>query len=88
MVNPRGRGLIHTANALRTAGSAADADAVDALRSREIWSRESTRVIHMVVDAAERLYDVARLRVLLYPSGLTDQDAKQLKKIRQGIIWL
>jgi DNA repair photolyase len=88
VLNPRGKGLIHTRDALRAAGLAAEADAVDALRCREIWSRESTRVIEMVLDAARRLYDLGRLRILLYPKGLTPADANRLRGFRQGIIWL
>lgn len=88
VLNPRGRCLMHTRDALRAAGMAAEANAVDALRRREIWSRESTRVIEMVVDAARRLYDLERLRILLYPKKLTPADAKRLRPIQQGIIWL
>lgn len=88
VVNPRGKGLIRTAQALRAAGLRKEADGVDAIRTHKVWSREATRVIQMVVDTAERLYDTERLRVLLYPSRLTDEDEANLRRIRKGIIWL
>ena len=88
VVNPRGKGLIHTAEALRLAGLRHEADAVDALRHREHWSGEATRVIRMLVDSAERLYDPARLRILVYPSGLSEADERSLRTIARGIVWL
>ena len=88
VINPRGRGLILTVQALKAAGLQAKAQAVDAIRSRKRWSAEARRVIEMVVDAARRLYDAEKLRVLVYPSGLTDQDEEALRRIPQGLIWL
>jgi hypothetical protein len=45
-------------------------------------------LIQMVVDAAERLYDVERLRVLLYPKRLAERDRETLTQIRKGLVWL
>jgi DNA repair photolyase len=87
-VNARGKGLIHTADALRSAGLKAKAVEVDALRSQERWSAETARLIEMVVDTAERLYEVERLRVLLYPGRLTAEGEQRLRRIAQGIVWL
>jgi DNA repair photolyase len=88
VVNPRGRNLIMTAEALRAAGLRKEADAVDGLRRQETWSSEAARLIQMVVDAAERLYDVERLRVLLYPKRLAERDRETLTQIRKGLVWL
>jgi len=88
VINPRGKGLILTANALRAGGLQTHADAVNGLRSQTIWSAEAARIIEMVVDAARRLYDLERLRVLVYPSRLTERDEQTLRQIPKGLIWL
>jgi DNA repair photolyase len=88
VINPRGKGLIMTATALRAAGLMADADAIDGLRSQATWSAEAARVIEMVVDAARRFYDLERLRILVYPSRLAERDEQLLRRIPKGLIWL
>lgn len=80
--------MIETSNALRSAGLTEAARDVDALRKREQWSHETVRVIKMVMDAANRLYDTKRLRVLLYPSGLRAVDREELRRFPDGIVWL
>jgi DNA repair photolyase len=88
VVNPRGRNLVMTAVALRAAGLKSEADAVDQLRRWKTWSSEAVRLVQMVVDAAERLYDMERLRVLLYPARLAERDRETLVRLRKGLVWL
>ncbi len=88
VVNPRGRALVEVAESLRLAGLTAMAKAVDGIRSRRQWSHEAATVIEMAVDAARRLYDIKRLHVLVYPSGLTCEDEQALRQIPEGLVWL
>ena len=87
-LNPRGRGLIRTSRRLREAGLCRKAEEVNRLRSQSAWSRESRKLIERVIEAADRLYERDRLRVLVYGSSFTDRDRKALKQIGSGLVWL
>ena len=87
-VNPRGRGLIRTAEYLRRAGLAKKASAVERLRQRKIWSRESRLLIKRVIEVTDLLYERDRLRVLLYGSNFEEHDRRALQETGGGLIWL
>ena len=87
-VNPRGRALIHTVQALREAGYNAEAAAVDQVRNKIEWSGYVVRLVGNV-QAALRAHGVlGKLRFLLYPSGLTAKDAAWIRRHGEGVVWL
>lgn len=87
-VNPRGRGLILTAEALRAAGYVTEAEAVDAVRRTPKHSAYTRRLIQNVQRATREHGISKRLRFLLYPSGLTGGDESTIRKDDAGVIWL
>jgi len=62
--------------------------AVAGIRDKESWSRYATRLILNVQKSVRKLYDISRLRFLLYPSRLTPADIVRIKKDDIGVIWL
>jgi DNA repair photolyase len=87
-VNGRGRGLIHTAEALREAGLDGEADAVDAVRSSAAWSSYTRRLIENAEAAAKAVGVADRLHILLYPSKLSPADRRAVYKTSKSVIWL
>ena len=77
-----------TEAALRAAGYEKEADAVGAVRRRRNWS---PYVVRLIADLQQALRDrgmIDKLRFLLYPSRLTEQDAAIIRKDDEGVIWL
>ena len=87
-VNPRGRGLIYTAGDLEAAGYGEEAQAVTRVRRQLHWSAYARDLVDIVVSTAVDLGLLDRLHFLLYPSNLTDEDERALRRHREGIIWL
>jgi len=87
-VNPRGAGLKNTEEALRRAGFHAEADAVARIRSRAAWSPYVVRLVQHVQHAVRHHSDVRKLRFLLYPSGLANEDAQEIRMDDEGVVWL
>jgi DNA repair photolyase len=87
-INLRGRSLIDTQLALEAAGYNAEAKAIEAIRNQKNWSKYVTDLIQTVQNAVRKHSDIRKLRFLLYPSGLQQNDLDQIKKDQQGIIWL
>ena len=87
-VNPRGRGLILTQKALESNGFCKEAASIDSVRNRSNWSRYVTGLIRNVQQSVRKLYDINRLRFLLYSNGLTPEDLAQIKQDDEGVIWL
>jgi len=87
-VNPRGRGLILTQQALEAAGFAAEATAVKNIRKRHNWSDYVIRLIRNVQQSVREHYDISKLRFLQYPSGLKSKDIAEIKKDDAGVVWL
>ena len=79
-VNPRGRGLIETANALRAAGHGAEADAVDRVRKKAAHMEYVQRLIGNVQRAMREHGMIDKLTFLLYGSGLTAVAKRQIKQ--------
>jgi DNA repair photolyase len=80
-VNARGKALLNTATALRLAGLKAEADAVDAIRTKEAWSKYATALTENAVKVAESLGMLEKLHVLMYAAGLTAGDLGRVKAL-------
>ena len=87
-VNPRGRGLILTEQALLTAGFCSEAAAIRNIRNRKNWSAYVVRLIKNVQRSVREHYDISKLRFLQYPSGLKAADIAEIKKDNAGVVWL
>lgn len=87
-VNPRGQGLKLMQEVLKSKGYHFEAAHIESVRSMENWSWYVTRLIKNVQDVVRRLYDIRKLRFLLYPSRLTTQDLSRIKKDDKGVVWL
>lgn len=87
-VNLRGRALTLTNDALRESGYPGEAVAVTSIRDQESWSRYAMQLILNVQKSVRKLYDISRLRFLLYPSRLMPADIVRIKKNDTGVIWL
>jgi len=87
-VNPRGRGLKLTQNALETAGYSNEASAVKNIRNRDNWSGYVVRLVRNFQEKMRQLHDINKLRFLLYPSRLVGHDLTQIKQDDGGVIWL
>jgi len=87
-VNLRGRALTLTNDALRNCGYQSEAVAVESIRDKESWSRYATQLILNVQKSVRKLYDISRLKFLLYPSRLTSADIIRIKRDDTGVIWL
>ena len=87
-VNARGKALLNTATALRLAGLKAEADAVDAIRDKEAWSKYATALTENAVKVAEAQGVTDKLKILLYADRFTDADRERLKQHKAVIKWL
>jgi DNA repair photolyase len=87
-VNGRGPGLKATEAALREAGFMPEADAVAQIRHKPGWSSYVARLLDNVQSALRRFGALDKLRFLLYPSRLTDQDRRWIQDHGQGVRWL
>ena len=87
-VNPRGRGLILTQQALEKEGYLNEAAAIESIRSKKTWSKYVVQLIKNVQLSMRKFHDINKLRFLLYPSGLRPQDIEEIKCDNDGIIWL
>lgn len=87
-VNTRGPGLKVTQGALAKNGYKDEADAIKSIRNQKGWSRYATQLISNVQRSVRKLSDISRLRFLLYPSRLTEEDAARIRRDDAGVIWL
>lgn len=87
-VNPRGRGLILTQQALKSAGFHYEAAQVESVRCKQNWSWYVVRLIKSIQHSVGKLYDISKLRFLLYPSRLEEQDLARIREDDAGVIWL
>jgi len=87
-VNARGPGLRLCETALREHGHFTEAEAIGKVRERRQWSQYVRALISNVQQSVERHFDLARLRVLLYPSRLLPEHAEDIRKHGAGVIWL
>ena len=87
-VNTRGPGLRITQETLANYGYKDEAAAIKSIRNQKGWSRYTTRLISNVQRSVRKLSDISRLRFLLYPSRLTEEDAARITRDDAGIVWL
>ncbi len=87
-VNPRGRGLILTQQALEKTGYHNEAKAVEAIRSQTNWSEYVAKLIRNLQQSVRKYSDIKKLRFLLYPKGLTINDLTEIKNDDAGVVWL
>ncbi len=87
-VNARGNSLTLTEAVLRENGFLAEVQAISAIRKKGVWSAYTANLVRNIQKAMRRHMTLEKLRVLLYPSGLTDQDQKTIRADDAGVIWL
>jgi DNA repair photolyase len=87
-VNPRGRGLILTQEALKSAGFNHEAACIQSIRSQKNWSSYVLKLIQNIQHSIRTQYDIQKLRFLLYPGSLESQDLAQIREDDAGVIWL
>jgi len=87
-VNPRGPGLKLTQQALANNGYAEEAAAIKGIRTQQGWSQYATQLVSNVQRSIRKLSDISRLRFMLYPSRLKQEDATQIRQDDEGVIWL
>ena len=87
-VNPRGNGLKKTEEALRQAEFPAEANAVSRIRKRHNWSGYVVKLVRTLQMAMRGHMSTAKLRFLLYPTGLKPEDEAAIRKRAAGVIWL
>ncbi len=87
-VNTRGPGLKVTQEALAKYGYKDEAAAIKNIRNQKGWSRYTTQLISNVQRSVRKLSDISRLRFLLYPSRLTEEDAARIRRDDAGVVWL
>jgi len=87
-VNPRGRGLILAQQALKSAGFHCEAAHIESVRTTESWSWYVVQLIKNIQHSVRKLYDISKLRFLLYPSRLQKHDVTRIKDDDAGVIWL
>jgi DNA repair photolyase len=87
-VNNRGAGLKNTEAALRKAGYATIADAVNQVRSAKAWSWYAVSLLRDLRKVLSARGSLDRLRFLLYPSQLTEADQHTVLKDLTGVKWL
>jgi DNA repair photolyase len=87
-VNPRGNGLTKTEDTLRENEFVAEAEAISRVRRKVHWSPYVADLIKNLQVAMRKHMTTRKLRFLLYPSGLLDEDLAKVEKNKAGAIWL
>lgn len=87
-INARGNSLTLTEQVLRENGFATEAAAVRVIRDRSHWSAYSVNLVRNVQAAMRKHMSISELRLLLYPSGLAEQDKARIQMDSAGVVWL
>ena len=87
-VNRRGNGLTKTEEALRENGFVAEAEAISLVRRTIHWSPYVADLIKNLQRAMRKHMTTRKLRFLLYPANLLDEDLAKVEKDKAGVIWL
>ena len=87
-VNARGPGLKRTQEALVAEDHDAAAAAISRIRAKPAWSQYVVNLIRDVQRSVHAQSDIAKLRILLYPSRLLPEDAAAIQNDDEGVIWL
>ena len=65
-----------------------DAEAVDTIGEVTRWSHYATSLIKTAISVAKSKDVLDKLHILLYPKNLGLEHAAELKREKDGIIWL
>ncbi len=87
-VNPRGPGLRMTQGVLADATYHESARAIAGIRQRRNWSSYVVGLINNIQRSVRSHADIKKLRILLYPAGLTAEDEIRIRQGDAGVIWL
>lgn len=87
-VNPRGNGLAKTEIALRESGFVTEARAISRVRRKVYWSPYVAALIANIQEAMRKHMTTNKLRFLLYPTDLRNEDLAKIKRDNAGVIWL
>jgi DNA repair photolyase len=87
-VNARGNSLTLTEEVLRKNGFTAEAQAIATIRKKRDWSSYTVALVQNIQAAMRRHMATEKLRFLLYPSGLAEQDCHTIQQDDAGVIWL
>jgi len=77
-----------TQQAMVNSGYEDEAAAIKSVRTQKGWSRYTTRLISNVQRSVRKLSDISRLRFLLYPSRLTEEDIARIRQDDAGVVRL
>ncbi len=86
--NCRGRGLDLCHEALASNGYQTEAAAIAKVREKKHWSAYAAQLVLNAQRAVRELYDIERLRFLLYPSRVLPEHLREIKENDAGVIWL
>lgn len=87
-VNPRGPGLRLCQEALELWGYDDEAQAIQRIRQRNGWSKYVVDLVKNTQRAVRKHSDISKLRFLLYPKRLLEQDKEAIAADDQGIVRL
>jgi hypothetical protein len=87
-MNPRGPGLRLCQEALEQNAYQTEADAIRHIRQRANWSDYVVELVSSVQQAVRKYSYVAKLRFLLYPSGLRPEDRARIERDSAEVVWL
>jgi DNA repair photolyase len=87
-VNPRGKGLILTQEALEKSGYVKEAESVQSIRRRDAWSQYTFDLIKKIQGSVRQYSDIHKLKFLLYPKNLNSEHRVQIENDDAGIVWL
>ena len=87
-INARGNSLTLTEQVLRENGFPTEAEAISAIRKRKVWSSYAISLVQNVQKSMRKHMTIKALRILFYPSGLTEQDRKTVQQDDAGVVWL
>ncbi len=89
-VNPRGKGLAHTVEALAAAGFISEAEQVRVITTRRSWSSYCLELYGALTKALRKHKRAKDLRFLCYESSFDAETLEKAKRMKDqtGIIWL
>jgi hypothetical protein len=73
---------------LRENGFGTEAEAVHAIRQAKHWSPYVAKLVADVQIAMRKCSSTDKLRFLLYPTGLSDNDLARIRADDSGVVWL
>jgi len=86
-VNPRGKSITASEDALRQAGLVSEAAAFGAIRNEDAWRQYAVELTQTLLGLAEQYYYPAKMRILLYENQFDDASRNQIDDA-EGVVWL